>query len=253
MKLFEKYAEYYDLLYQDKDYEKECDFLEEIFQKFSSIPIKTILDGGCGAGGHAFPLAKRGYKVIGIDRSDVMVTKAREKEEELNLGIEFQVSDLQHFDLNQKFDAFLCMFAVMNYIIQTEDILIILENIRKHLEKNSLFVFDCWNGLAILRVLPSPRIKIVEDKEKRIIRIAQPELDAFNHLCKVHYRGLVIQSHNIIDEFEEFHIIRYFFPQEIIHYLKDAGFEVLRMSPFLDLNGRVDENVWNIAIIAKAV
>lgn len=253
MKLFEKYAEYYDFLYQDKDYEKECDFLEEIFQKFSSTPIKTILDGGCGTGGHVFPLAKRGYKVIGIDSSDAMVTKAREKEEELNLGIEFQVSDLRQFDLNQKFDAFLCMFAVMNYIIQTEDVLIILENIRKHLEKNSLFVFDCWNGLAILRVLPSPRMKIVEDKEKRIIRIAQPELDAFNHLCKVYYRVLVSQSHNIIDEFEEVHIIRFFFPQEITHYLKDTGFEVLRMSPFLDLNGRVDENVWNIVTIAKAV
>lgn len=253
MKIYDKYAEYYDLLYQNKDYEKECDFLEEIFQKFSSIPIKTILDGGCGTGGHVFPLAKRGYKVIGIDSSDVMLTKARKKEEELNLGIEFQVSDLRQFDLNQKFDAFLCMFAVMNYTIQTADILIILENIRKHLEKNSLFVFDCWNGLAILRVLPSPRMKIAEDKEKRIIRIAQPELDTFNHLCKVYYRVLVTQSHNIIDEFEEAHIIRFFFPQEIVHYLKDTGFEVLRMSPFLDLNGKVDEKVWNIVTVAKAV
>ena len=31
MKAFEKYAEYYDLIYQDKDYGKECDFIEDIF------------------------------------------------------------------------------------------------------------------------------------------------------------------------------------------------------------------------------
>jgi len=63
VKSFERYAEYYDLIYQDKDYEKEYDFIEEIFQNFSSNPVKTIFDGGCGTGGHAIPLAKRGYQI----------------------------------------------------------------------------------------------------------------------------------------------------------------------------------------------
>ena len=53
MKAFERYAEYYDLIYQDKDYERECDFIEDIFRRFSSDPVRTVLDGGCGAGGHA--------------------------------------------------------------------------------------------------------------------------------------------------------------------------------------------------------
>jgi len=35
--------------------------------------------------------------------------------------------------------------------------------------------------------------------------------------------------------------------------LKDSGFETLKICPFLNLNGRVDENTWNIAVIAKAI
>ena len=72
-------AEIYDLIYQDKDYEKEIDFIEQIFHNYSSHPIKTILDGGCGTGGHALPLAKRGYQVSAIDLSEAMLKRARKK------------------------------------------------------------------------------------------------------------------------------------------------------------------------------
>jgi len=253
VKSFERYAQYYDLIYQDKDYKKECDFIEGIFQEFSSTPVKSVLDGGCGTGGHAILLAKRGYMVTGIDSSEIMIKSAREKAERDNLSLNFQAMDVRQFDLNQKFDACLCMFAVMDYITQTEDVLKALDSARRHLKKNSLFIFDFWNGLAVLRLLPSERVKIVEDKEKRVIRIAQPELDAFNHICYVHYRLLVFQNNALIDEIEETHVIRYFFPQEIAHYLKDSGFELLKICPFLNLEGKVDENVWNIAAIARAV
>jgi len=251
MKTFERYAEYYDLMYQDKDYEKECDFIEEIFQRFSPRPVKTTLDVGCGTGGHAIPLAKRGYKVTGIDSSEIMLKRARGKLGG-NLGLDFQKMNVCELNLSKKFDACVCMFAVMDYITQTKDVLKALENIRRHLEKDSLFIFDFWNGLAVLRILPSERVNIVEDKEKRIIRIARPELDAFNHLCQVHYHLLVDQGNTLVDEIRETHIIRYFFPQEIAHYLTDTGFEVLRICPFLDLEGKADENVWNITVVARA-
>ena len=45
-----EYADQYDLLYGDKDYEAECDLLEKVFRLYSSAPVKTILDLGCGTG-----------------------------------------------------------------------------------------------------------------------------------------------------------------------------------------------------------
>jgi SAM-dependent methyltransferase len=247
------YARYYDLIYSDKDYDAECNYVEEIFHKYSPHPIKTILELGCGTGGHAIPLAHKGCKVHAIDLSEIMVATASRKAKEAKLDLDFRVMDIRQLELNRTFDACISMFAVMGYITDTKDLLSALGNIRKHLQNDSLFVFDVWNGLAVMRILPSVRVKTVENGGIRIVRIAEPELDAFNHLCQVHYHLLVTRNNSLIDEFEETHIVRYFFPQEIMHYLWDSGFEVLKICPFLDLSGKVDENVWNITIIAKAI
>jgi len=85
MNVFQKdYAYAYDHLYHDKDYEKECDFIETIFQKFTS-EVKTVLDLGCGTGGHALILSSRGYKVTGIDRSEDMLKIAKKRAHDENL------------------------------------------------------------------------------------------------------------------------------------------------------------------------
>jgi len=249
---FKNYAEYYDLIYKDKNYERECDFVEEIFKKYSQKSIKELLDAGCGTGGHAFPLAERGYEIVAFDQSKLMVTRAREKARERKTNVEFHVADLRDLSLNKKFDACISLFAVMGYLTKNSDIQKALRNIKGHLQKDALFVFDVWNGLAVLRILPSVRVKIMRDKNRKVIRTAEPELDSFNHLCKVHYRIISLQDEVVVGEVEEIHLMRFYFPQEIKYYLESANFEVLTICPFLNLNGKVDEEVWNMAIVARA-
>lgn len=255
MTSFEDYAKYYDLLYQDKNYEKECDFIEEIFHRFSSTRVKSVLDAGCGTGGHAIPLARRSYAVTGVDSSEIALKLAQEKagKENPDPDMVFYRGDLRQLDLGRQFDACICMFSVVGYITETDDFIETVKRIRRHLECGSIFTFDFWNGLAVLRIMPAPRIKTARDTGLSVIRVAQPELDALNHLCRVHYHLLVNREGRMVDEVTETHVVRYYFPQEIRHYLHDAGFEVLRICPFLDIDGKVDENVWNVTVIARAV
>jgi predicted TPR repeat methyltransferase len=77
------YANQYDFLYSDKDYEGECDLLEEISRRYGDGSVCTILDLGCGTGIHAIRLARRGYEVTGVDRSAEMLAKAERKAAEL--------------------------------------------------------------------------------------------------------------------------------------------------------------------------
>lgn len=94
MTVFNKeYAGAYDDLYKDKNYERECDVMESIFGKFRGIP-RTILDLGCGTGGHAIIFAERGYKVVGIDRSSAMLKIARTKAKSYGLKIYFAEGDI---------------------------------------------------------------------------------------------------------------------------------------------------------------
>src|SRR5690349_2720921 len=96
--IFKNYAEYYDQLYYDKDYEKECDYLERIFETYSTAKPLNILDAGCGTGGHAIPLSKRGYTVTGIDVSGSMLDIARKRARKVGAKIDFRVADLRSFD-----------------------------------------------------------------------------------------------------------------------------------------------------------
>ena len=180
-----------------------------------------------------------------------MVRMARDKASKADLDIDFHTADLRQFDLADKFDVCLCMFSVLGYIADTGEVLKALQQVRSCLKEDGLFIFDCWNGLAVMRVLPSGRVKIIQNGAKKVIRVATPEVDAFNHICHVNYQLLVLGDSTVLGEFQERHTVRYFFPQEVVHYLKDAGFEVLRVCPFLSLDGLVDENVWNMTIVSR--
>ena len=244
---FEDYAEYYDLIYKDKDYEKEVDFIEEIFE--NTHKPKKILEVGCGTGNYTKILLERGHGVTAVDISGDMLKIAREK-----CTCKFIEGDIRNITINEKFDACIAMFAVMGYVTENSDIIKALNNIRKHLRPNGIFIFDVWNGLAVMRFLPEQRIKEMENDEIKIIRVAIPNLMAFEHICEVTYKLLILnKKDNTSAEINEKHVVRFYFPQEMTHYLEGAGFEVLKICPFLDLNDEVDEDVWNITVIARAV
>lgn len=252
-KVFNSYGKYYDIIYADKNYEKECDFLEKIFQRYSKSKVKTILDGGCGTGGHAIPLAKRGYEVTGIDLSEEMISIAKEKASRIGTNVNFSTMDLRKLHFNKKFDAFICMFTVVGYIVENEDVEKVFRNIRNHLKPHSLFLFDFWYGPTVLHIRPSPRIKIAKKDDMQVIRFAEPHLNTLLHLCEVKYSLIVTKKKKIIDEVEETHHVRYFFPKEIQHFLKATNFRLLGLCPFLNLKKELTENDWNVMGIAQAV
>lgn len=65
MGIYEKFAEYYDMLYGRKEYQKENDVIERILAKSCTRRPTNILDIGCGTGSHAIALSKRGFNVTG--------------------------------------------------------------------------------------------------------------------------------------------------------------------------------------------
>ena len=122
---------------------------------------KIILDAGCGTGGHAIPLARRGYKVTCLDASEAMLTKAKQKSEQARLHLDFGMMDLRQICLSGQFDAAIAMFDVMDYFTTDEDLQKVLRNIRGVLKSSALFTFDFWNGLAVPRMFREVSLKEV--------------------------------------------------------------------------------------------
>lgn len=245
-----EYAGAYDVLYQDKNYEKECDFIEALFKKYNYQP-KTILDLGCGTGGHALMLARRGYKVTGVDRSASMLAIAQKKTEKEGLEIEFIEGDITGISLKRKFDAVISMFAVMSYQATNSALASVCKLAKESLVPGGIFMFDCWHGPAVLSDRPTPRIKEINSKNgEKIIRFTTPEIDVANHIVKVNFRVWKVKD-NLIEESFESHSMRFLFPQEICYFLEVAGFKKVDFYPFLELNSGLSENDWNMMVVGR--
>lgn len=144
--LFDQIAEYYDVLHDDVDYPRECNLLETVFSRFLPRPPTSILDLGCGTGSHALILAARGYRVTGIDASANMLRVARAKARDRhNPG--FLPADMQSFDLEQTFDAAICMDGAFTHLLTDRDLLAHLRTVRRHLGPDGVYVFEFAQAL----------------------------------------------------------------------------------------------------------
>lgn len=249
------YADAYDLLYQDKDYDAECDLIESLFKNYGESGIKSVLDLGCGTGNHAVPLARRGYEVVGVDHSESMISIAEQKAAQLPglNSISFHHGDIRNIDLHRQFHAVLMMFAVLGYQLENEDVLSALRTGRRHLTTGGLLIFDVWYGPAVLNQRPTQKIKVIPTQDGRILRVAGGELDVSRHLCAVNYHLLRLEGDRLVGETKESHLMRYFFPKELDLFLECAGFAPLRLGAFPRFHEEPGETSWNVLGVARAV
>lgn len=240
------YAKYYDIFNKEKDYKKETDFLEKVFEKY--FKSKNILDLGCGTGIHDRELISRGYNIFGVDISSKMIDIARSKNIK---NAKFSIGDMSNFDLDKKFDVCITMFAAIGYLNDNKQIENYIKCVKNHLVKEGLLILDCWNGLGVLRDLPASRLNIFESENIKIERVSYPRLNAIKHVCEVKFKVKIFDRGNLIKEYSEDHSVRFFFPQELKKYLEDAGFEILEICKPFELGTVVDESDWHMSVVAK--
>ena len=143
--LFENYALKYDQEGFTKGTVGECDFLEEDINYDKNT---RILDIGCGTGRHSIELAKRGYQVVGIDLSDSLLNRAKDKVLGENLSLEFYKHDARNLPFIYEFDLVYIMCEGGFCLMETDDMNFqILASAAKALKPGGLFIFTALNAL----------------------------------------------------------------------------------------------------------
>ena len=248
---FEKYSYYYDLLYKDKNYEAEADYVKtKLLQQKQNI--KTILEFGSGTGRHAKLLAKRGFEMCGVERSQTMIEKARAEMEDFRpLSMQFKQGDIRSVRIGKKFDAVIALFHVLSYQTSNADALAMFETAAIHLETGGTLLFDCWYGPAVLTDRPETRVKHVEDDTVEVIRIAESVMFPNQNKVEVHYKLLAIEkSSSTIQQISEIHPMRYYFLTEIELMLESSGFKLSSKENWLD-SENLGLSTWNSTFIAE--
>jgi len=221
MTVFADYSKYYDLLYQDKDYQSESQFMDSLLQTYGNKPQK-LLELGSGTGKHACLLANKGYSIVGIDQSSTMLEMAGRllaKEPACAKNIRLFEGDVRTFNIAEQFDAVISLFHVLSYQTTNQDVEKMFATAKNHLKPGGIFIFDCWYGPCVLEQKPAVRYKKLENESLRVERIAEPSLDVNAGTVNVHYHLFVQDKpQTTFTKMEEDHLMRYFFLPEIQHY-----------------------------------
>jgi SAM-dependent methyltransferase len=248
------YAAAYDAIYETKDYNGECDLIEQIFRTYANARVASVLDLGCGTGNHALELARRGYNVASVDQSVYMLEQAQKKLAVTSFAdnVSFHHADIRKFNLDRKFDAIVVMFAVLGYQLENEDVLSTLKTARNHLKNYGLLIFDVWYGPGVLHQRPAQRIKRIKTDNGEILRVSWGTLDVNRQICAMDIQMWNLEGDRLLSRTEESHTQRYFFSQELKLFLEDADFEPIRLGAFPDFHTDPDESTWNVLQVARA-
>jgi 2-polyprenyl-3-methyl-5-hydroxy-6-metoxy-1,4-benzoquinol methylase len=220
--LFENYAEKYDGECFVKGTIGECDFLEKEFLYDKKL---KILDVGCGTGRHSIELAKRGYQITGIDLSESMLKKAREKALNMNLKINFIKHDARNLPFQEEFDAAIMICEGGFPLMETDEMNFeILKNVTKSLNKNGKLIFTTLNGLFPLYHSVN-EFHETNDKGEGVATYKSYTFDL-----------MTFRDHNITtaedDDGKKIELDcneRYYVPSEITWLLKSLGFKKIEI------------------------
>jgi SAM-dependent methyltransferase len=110
----------------------------------------AALELGIGTGRIALPLAQRGVRVHGIDLSEAMVARLREKPGAEHIDV--TIGDFATTTVDGIFSVAYLVFNTINNLTTQDEQVACFQNVAAHLEPGGCFVIEV--GVPRLRVLP---------------------------------------------------------------------------------------------------
>lgn len=179
----------YEKIYADRNHKEAAQLANLIESRMPGSGFRDLLDLGCGRGRHSITLAKRGYRITGVDLSEEAIKKARRLASEENLkNIRFLIGDMRE-PIEQTFDAILNLFTTFGYFLDDLENRNVLKNVNRMLKSDGLFFQDYLNSHFVKsNLVPSESgeydniqyeivRKIEENMVFKTIRFSGPELN----------------------------------------------------------------------------
>ena len=240
---FIQYAKYYDALYADKDYASESRYVNDLLRRYLGDRSLWILEFGSGTGRHAVELCDLGNEVLGVEPSPQMISLAKEHPK-----FRLIEGDLRGVGVLGEFDACIAMFHVLSYLGSSEGLELAFRNAAKNLATGGIFVFDVWHAPAVLNIGAEARSKQAKGQGFSILREATSTHYPKEQQVNVHYSVEVLHDDGPNDSFEEDHLMKYYWPEELFDAATITGFK-LKASMESFSNQVPSDKTWSVLYV----
>ena len=218
MDAYHNLAASYDRLTNDVDYEATVAFYEEILIRENLRP-RTAVDLACGTGSVTAILARKGYRVIGVDLSEEMLTQAQQKVWNLEQQPLFLCCPLEELTLPRGVDLAVCALDSLDYITDPGACREAIRRVYKALNPGGIFIFDV-NTPEKLRAMDG---QVFLDEDDDVYCVWRGEFDEETNICSYgmdlfQRRGQV--WHRSFEEHREYA----YSEEQLREYLRSAGF-----------------------------
>jgi D-alanine-D-alanine ligase len=194
---------------------QEIDFIEDYL---TVSPGACILDVGCGFGRHSIELARRGYKVTGIDPSAALIAEARKQAAEAGVSCDFRQERGESFSTDRSYDGAICLFTTLGQISDQGENSGLVEQVHSALK----------TGANIVVEVPQREMAVSQLKAQE--RFGGEKRKAFVHRVYNSQARVISEEFRIVGEHEEHtYLLKYklYDRPELETLLARAGFVVV--------------------------
>jgi SAM-dependent methyltransferase len=128
--------------------EREVDFIVEALGLSAGA---SVLDLCCGEGRHTVALARRGYRMTGLDLSASHLRLARGAAKEAAVSVRWHRADMREIPWEGEFDAVINMFTSFGYFESDEEDFKVLAGVARALKRGGRFLLDTINREMLVR------------------------------------------------------------------------------------------------------
>ena len=217
----------YDQLTYDVGYQAWADYIEKHFNR-RGLPGKTVLDLACGTGSLTLELARRGYEMICVDLSPDMLAEAADKCREETGIIQpiFLCQSMEKLDLYGTIDACVCCLDSVNYVTDPKKLRRAFQRVHLFLMPGGLFIFDI-NTVDKLMGLDG---QVFLDETEDTYCVWRAEYSKRSKICSYFMDIFRLdETSGQWERGEELHEERAYTVDELTGFLRDAGFQDIKV------------------------
>lgn len=152
MAAYEAFADVYDALMDDVDYDAWAAYYLALIDGQGVAP-RTLCDCACGTGSLSVRFAERGLRVTGVDLSGEMLSRAQAKARERGVQAMFVRQDMRALTLPRPVDALVCGCDGVNYLVDDAAVSAFFERAHASLRPGGALAFDVSSPYKIEHIL----------------------------------------------------------------------------------------------------